>query len=206
MPTTGVRRVRYGSTFPMARRTILKHSGGSVGGAPPASAAPARLRAMQTSSPPTIRSGSRVLLACATFIAALFLLASARGGFTALQLKARGAAVVDSADPALPLSDDPFANVDRIGIRWEDCGVNATSASHQLADAAAMTNSPLDDANASVPRPYRARIVGVRVVHTATGEPSNPPLTLPLGQNMTVIVTTDRQIPTPNGSFFEEVQ
>jgi hypothetical protein len=163
---------------------------------------------MQTSSPPTIRSGSRALIAGSTLATALFLLASARGGLTALQLKARDAAVPEPADPALPPSEpaDPFANVDRISIRWEDCGDNATSASRELVAAAAATDSPLDDINASVPRPYSGRVVGVRVLHTATSEPSNPPLTLPLGQNMTVIVTTHRDIPTPNGSFFEEVR
>jgi hypothetical protein len=117
-----------------------------------------------------------------------------------MQLKGHDAAVLTQAYAEA----DPFANLDRIGIRWEDCGINATSASRQLADATAMTFSPLDDLNATVLRPYRARIVGVRVVHTATGKPSDPPLTLPLGENMTVIVTSDRDIPTPNGSFFEE--
>jgi len=92
-----------------------------------------------------------------------------------------------------------FENVDRIGIRWEDCGIGTTAVSKRVLSTAATTGDP------ALPRPYRARIVDVRVLHTASGTPSSPPLTLPLGTNMTIIVTSESEISTEVGSYFEEV-
>mmetsp|Transcript_43498 Transcript_43498/g.141069 ORF Transcript_43498/g.141069 Transcript_43498/m.141069 type:complete len:300 (-) Transcript_43498:229-1128(-) len=93
-------------------------------------------------------------------------------------------------------------DVDRIAIRWEDCGVDSVAVSRAVLDAAWATEDPLDDE--VPPQRYAGRVVDVAVLHTATGAAVDPPLTLPLGYNMSVVLTIDLPTGAPNGTYFEE--
>mmetsp|Transcript_17787 Transcript_17787/g.57271 ORF Transcript_17787/g.57271 Transcript_17787/m.57271 type:complete len:251 (+) Transcript_17787:2-754(+) len=93
-------------------------------------------------------------------------------------------------------------DVDRIAIRWEDCGVDSMAVSRAVRDAAWATEDPLDDE--VPPQRYAGRVVDVAVLHTATGAAVDPPLTLPLGYNMSVVLTIDLPAGAPNATYFEE--
>mmetsp|Transcript_21757 Transcript_21757/g.66041 ORF Transcript_21757/g.66041 Transcript_21757/m.66041 type:complete len:282 (+) Transcript_21757:45-890(+) len=166
---------------------------------------------MLTTSPSARKPrGPRAARGCmlgTLLFATVFLLTSVREGvgITVLRFLFLTAAALEKVEQsALSGIANTTSEVDRILISWEDCGINATTASQSLMDIAALTEDMTDDINASVRRPYRGRILDVRVVHTDSGAPSDPPLTLPLGENMTVIVISQRDIPMPTGSFFEE--
>jgi len=55
-------------------------------------------------------------------------------------------------------------DVDRIAIRWEDCGVDSVAVSRAVLDAAWATEDPLDDE--VPPQRYAGRVVDVAVLHT----------------------------------------
>ena len=55
-------------------------------------------------------------------------------------------------------------DVDRIAIRWEDCGVDSMAVSRAVRDAAWATEDPLDDE--VPPQRYAGRVVDVAVLHT----------------------------------------